>query len=203
MPFTLRPAMQLVPALEVLHRARTDEIVISSMGTAREWPKISRHPLDFHFVPSAMGGAVPLGLGLALAQPQREVIVLSGDGSLLMSLGSLATVIAADATNLTLIVVDNACYEVTGGQQTAGSIAGVDYAAVATACGWRNVAEYGDLDAWSGDVESMLKSRGPRFVVLRVQRVADYKLDIPGPLQPRVARFRAALAEYAAHAEPS
>jgi phosphonopyruvate decarboxylase len=201
MPHLSRQAMPLVSALEVLRDARTDEIVITSMGAAREWPRISQHPLDFHFVPSAMGGAVPLGLGLALAQPKREVIVLSGDGSLLMSLGSLATVIAADATNMTVILIDNACYEVTGGQQTAGTIAGVDYAAVATACGWRNVAEYDDLEAWREDVSAMLGARGPRFIVLRVRRVADYKLEIPGPMPRRVADFRAALAEYAAHAE--
>lgn len=203
MAHVAQQAMPLVPALQVLHRARTDEIVISSMGTAREWPRLSRHPLDFHYVPSTMGGAVPLGLGLALAQPQREVIVLSGDGSLLMSLGSLATVIAAGATNLTVIVFDNACYEVTGGQQTVGGIAGVDYAAVAAACGWRNVTQYDELAAWAADVRSMLDSRGPRLVVLRVERVADYKLEIPGPMAPRVAEFRAALAEYAAHAVPS
>jgi thiamine pyrophosphate-dependent acetolactate synthase large subunit-like protein len=198
-----RQAMSLVGALEVLHGARTDEVVITSMGTAREWPRMSQHPLDFHFVPSAMGGAIPLGLGLALAQPRREVIVLTGDGSLLMSLGALATVVAADATNLTVILVDNACYEVTGGQRTAGAIAGVDYAAVATACGWRNVAEYDDLENWREGAAATLASRGPRFIVLRVRRVADYKLEIPSPIAQRVADFRAALAEYAAHAESS
>jgi thiamine pyrophosphate-dependent acetolactate synthase large subunit-like protein len=202
MAYAAQQAMPLVGALEVLRDARTDEIVISSMGTAREWPRLSQHPLDFHFVPSTMGGAVPLGLGLALAQPQREVIVLSGDGSLLMSLGSLATVIAAGATNLTVIVFDNACYEVTGGQQTVGGIAGVDYAAVATACGWRNVSFYDELPEWAADVRSTLDSRGPRLVILRVERVADYRLESPGPMAPRVAEFRAALAEYAAHAEP-
>ena len=59
-------------------RRAAEEVVVSSMATARLWPRLSQHPLDFHYNPSTMGGAVPLGLGLALAQPRREITILSG-----------------------------------------------------------------------------------------------------------------------------
>ena len=76
------PRMPLVAALEVLVSLRQDRIVVTTMGAAREWPKLSRHPLDFHYIPSAMGEAPALGLGLALAKPTREVLVLNGDGAI-------------------------------------------------------------------------------------------------------------------------
>src|SRR2546423_7588499 len=112
----------LVSALEVLLRLRTDQVVVTTMGSAREWPRLSNHPLDFHYIPSAMGQAPSIGLGLALSQPAREVIVFTGDGSLLMNLGCLATLAASGAKNLTLVALDNGVYEVTGGPQNAGPI---------------------------------------------------------------------------------
>ena len=110
--------MPLVATLEVIRRLRTDQIVVTTMGAAREWPKLSQHPLDFHYVPSSMGQAPPLGLGLALAKPQREVLVLNGDGGMLMNLGCLVTIVASGARNITVIVIENGIFEVTGGQQT-------------------------------------------------------------------------------------
>src|SRR5882757_1221049 len=110
--------MPFVEALKVLVPLRQDQIVVTTMGAAREWPKLSRHALDLHYLPSSMGQAPALGLGLALAQPAREVWVLNGDGAMLMNLGCLVTIVASRAENITLIVFDNGIYEVTGGQQT-------------------------------------------------------------------------------------
>lgn len=87
----------------------------------------------------AMGGAAMIGLGLALAQPQRRVLVLTGDGEMLMGLGSLATIAAASPTNLAIAVLDNARYGETGGQQS-HTARGADLAAVAAGCGWRVTA---------------------------------------------------------------
>src|SRR5688572_9667396 len=95
-----RSAMSCENALQVLADSRRDhEIVISNQMSARLWPHLSHHPLDLNYLSSTMGGAVPLGLGLALSRPDCEVIVLSGDGSLLMNLGCLATATASGATN--------------------------------------------------------------------------------------------------------
>lgn len=188
------PAMPLVAALEVLRDVRTDQIVISSMGTAREWPKLSRHPLDFHYVPSTMGGAVPLGLGLAMANPRREVIALTGDGSLLMNLGCLATVAASGVENLSIVVFDNRVYEVTGVQHTVAGLTAVDFAGVGRDCGLRSVRSFASLDAWRSGVRNALAMPGPRVVVLHVEPVrVGYQLTAPQPIREQVERFRVAL----------
>lgn len=186
-------AMPLVPALEVLRGLRTDQIVVTTMGAAREWPKFSSHPLDFHYIPSAMGHAPMIGLGLALGQPDREVIAFNGDGCMLMSLGCLVTIKASGATNLTVIVLENGVYEVTGGQQTAGARASVDLVGVAAAAAFPTAVRYNDLAAWKAEAADVLGRPGPRFVSLTVERVADYVLEVPGPIRERIAKFRAAL----------
>jgi sulfopyruvate decarboxylase subunit beta len=185
--------MPLVPALEVLRGCRRDQIVVTTMGAAREWPRLSHHSLDFHYIPSAMGHAPMLALGLALAQPAREVIALNGDGCMLMSLGCLVTIVASGAKNLTLIVLENGVYEVTGGQTTAAAQAQIDFAGMARAAGFRSVTAFDHLDRWRAGVESSLSAPGPRFVLLKVARVADYELMSPGPMADRIASFRAAL----------
>jgi thiamine pyrophosphate-dependent acetolactate synthase large subunit-like protein len=186
--------MPLVGALEVVLRLRTDQIVVTTMGSAREWPRLSNHPLDFHYIPSAMGQASSIGLGLALAQPEREVIVFTGDGSLLMNLGCLTTLAASRAKNLTLIVLDNGVYEVTGGQKTAGQIARVDFAGFATAAGIESVATFDDQIDWQNAAATVLKMPGPRFVSLIVEPIrGDYFLNVPGPIRPRIERLREAL----------
>jgi sulfopyruvate decarboxylase subunit beta len=191
--------MPMVPALEVLAALRQDEIVVTTMGAAREWPKLSGHPLDFHYLPSAMGQAPALGLGLALAKPARQVWVLNGDGAMLMNLGALVTIVGSGAQNITLVVLDNGIYEVTGGQQTpadrAGPTRAVDFAGLARAAGFSSVKSFDNLAAWQREAAGVLRLAGPRFVVLAVAPVGSaYHLESPGPLAERIARFRAALA---------
>ncbi len=189
-----RRQMPLVAALQVVHRLRTDQIVVTTMGTAREWPRISQHPLDLHYIPSSMSQSPTLALGLAIAQPQRNVIVFTGDGSLLMNLGCLVTIVASGAKNLTLIVIDNGVYEVTGGQRTAGAVAGVDFAGMARAAGFPSVERFDDLDEWQGKAVAMLEKPGPRCIVLATEPVrGDYFLNVPGPIGPRLERLREAL----------
>ncbi len=79
-------SIDLIAALTALHENRSEEIVVTAMGTAREWMTLEPHPLDFVLVPSSMGQAPSFGLGLALAQPDRQVVVCNGDGSMLMNL---------------------------------------------------------------------------------------------------------------------
>jgi sulfopyruvate decarboxylase subunit beta len=170
------------------------------MGSAREWPKLTSHALDFHYLPSAMGQAPILGLGLALAQPSREVIVFNGDGCMLMNLGCLVTIAAGGATNLTLILLENGIYEVTGGQSTAAGAldaktCGVDFAAVARASGIASTFDFDDLDRWRQEAADVLHSPGPRFICLHVAPVgADYQLPVMQPITERIAAFREAIA---------
>src|SRR5438093_12571506 len=114
------PLMSQRQALEVLTKYRGERIVVTTMSATGMWPQLSDSPLDFAYIPSAMGQAPALGLGLALAQPERGVIVVNGDGCMLMNLGCLVT-IAHHPANLYLLIIDNGHYEVTGGQPTAGA----------------------------------------------------------------------------------
>ncbi|HVC93359.1 MAG TPA: thiamine pyrophosphate-dependent enzyme [Pirellulales bacterium] len=186
--------MPLLPALQVLADWRTDEIVVTTMGSAREWPKLSRHPLDFQYIPSAMGHAPALALGLALAQPDRRVLAFNGDGCTLMSLGSLVTIAASGATNLSLVMLDNGIYEVTGGQATAASGVPTDFAALARAAGIRSVAAFNELSEWQRQAAAVLAMPGPRFVSLAVEPVVlGYQLPTPVPMAEQIARLREAL----------
>lgn len=173
---------------------QSNQVVITNQGSAREWPKQSMHPLDFHYIPSAMGAAIPLGLGIAIAQPQREVVVLSGDGSLLMNLGCLVTVVASEVTNLSIVLFDNGVYEVTGGQKTAASLCHTDFAGLARAAGFPNVTHSWDAEDWNSRAADIFLKPGPRFAWLEVEPVSEgYLLDPPCPIVEQLERLQSAL----------
>lgn len=177
--------MQQMDALRALHAARRpDDVIITSMGAARDWMVLGAGPLDLPLVPSSMGTAPAIGLGIALAQPQRRVIVVNGDGAMLMNLGSLVTITAAAPTNLVLILADNGVYEVTGAQPTPGSAdaradgTSVDFLGMARAAGFRSLHHWSHAAAWARHLEHVLGAQGPTFVLLDVARV-------PGAVGPR------------------
>jgi thiamine pyrophosphate-dependent acetolactate synthase large subunit-like protein len=177
--------MSQMEALRALHGARrADDVVITSMGAARDWMVLGAGPLDLPLVPSSMGTAPAIGLGIALAQPERRVIVVNGDGAMLMNLGSLVTITAAAPANLTLILADNGVYEVTGAQPTPGSPGAradgtsVDFMGMARAAGFRSVHHWSDAAMWTRHIEHILDAKGPTFVLLDVARV-------PGAVGPR------------------
>jgi phosphonopyruvate decarboxylase len=196
------PRIPLVSALETLRGVRRDdEVVITTMGSAREWMTLGApHPLDLILVPSAMGHGTSIGLGVALAQPSKRVIVCSGDGSLLMNLGSLASIVAAGAPNLVVMVFDNGVYEVTGQQPTAGAAAGraggraADFCGIARACGFDSVFQFRDAQAWASAARQALDAKGPTFISLDVEPVAGGTAPhSPGPTAARAERFMASL----------
>lgn len=190
--------MTLVSYLEPLRQQRTDDqVVIATMGAAREWMRLGTHPLDFIYAPSAMGQAPTLGLGLALAQPHRQVIVLNGDGCLLMNLGCLVTISACDVPNLILVTVDNGVYEVTGGQATAahgearGRRQAVDYAAMARGAGWKSVFHFGSARDWETGLDHVLQTPGPTCVVWKVAFDPTGTVPrSPAPAPGRAREFR-------------
>jgi sulfopyruvate decarboxylase subunit beta len=151
--------------LEPLARLRTDEVVVATMSVVRPWAQVSDSDLDFASADSAMGHAADLALGIALAQPARTVVCLNGDGSMLMSLGTLVTIIASGATNLILFVLDNGTYEITGNQPTPGV---VDFVAMAQAAGFRRAYRFDDADAYQAALPTLLRGDGPVFACLRV-----------------------------------
>ena len=182
-------------ALQVLVDLRhASDVVVTNQASARLWPTLSDHGLDLNYNPSTMGGAIPLALGLALAQPQREVTVLTGEGSLLMSLGSLVTVVASGATNLSVVVLDNGMYEVTGGQATPATHAAVDFAVLAQSAGFPVVGHYADLARWQAGAAAARSSPGPRLLWLHVGPTDPMILRTRSPaIKPRIARLRDAL----------
>jgi phosphonopyruvate decarboxylase len=192
--------MTLIDALQVLYAVRRDEVVITTMGNAREWQKLGKHPLDFVFVPSSMGQATSLGLGMALAQPNRKVVVCNGDGSMLMNLGSLVTISAQGPPNLMVIVFDNGVYEVTGAQPTAAAptlrpnSAQVDFAALARSSGFARVHAFDAVEPWRKAAEEIVRGPGPTFVHLRVEPMPDAGLPpVPGPAPDRARALQTEL----------
>ena len=154
--------------LEPLAHRRTDQIVVSTMSLVRAWGRLSKHELDFAFADSAMGHAQSLALGIALAQPQRSVICLNGDGSMLMSLGSLVTIAQSRARNLIVFVAQNNTYEVTGNQATPGAGA-VEFHQVAHACGFPETFHFSDARDYENNLDRVLHLQGPVLVSVRLE----------------------------------
>lgn len=145
------------------------EIIVGGIGNANfDLAEASRRPEDFYMLGS-MGLAVPIGLGLALAQPKRRVFVLEGDGSMLMSMGCLATVAMVAPANLTVIVWDNGLYQITG-NQPAATAETVDLVAVARGTGFPHCAWARDEDGFEQLVEQALRDAGPHFIGARVDK---------------------------------
>lgn len=179
-------------ALDGVRRHRRDgDIVVTTMASAKVWMQQPLAPLDFVFVPSCMGHATSLGLGLALAQPQRRVIVCNGDGSMLMNLGSLVTIAAAHPANLCVLVMDNGVYEITGAQPLPRR---ADIAAIARASGIQNVHEVTTIDEWQDMSHAILHGPGPVLAVLGIGAVPDRGGPrSPGPARERARAFSEAL----------
>jgi sulfopyruvate decarboxylase subunit beta len=197
----MTPRMQLGESLKVFasHR-RDDHIVLSTMGAAREWMKLGTHPLDFVYAPSAMGEAPALGLGLSLSRPEKKVIVLNGDGCLLMNLGCLITITAEAPPNFLLVIFDNSVYEVTGQQWTAAASVvrhgdyPINFCQIALGCGFKAVYEFDRIDAWRNRAAEVLAARGPVFVLLKVAPVPGGEVQkSPAPPAERARAFAAAL----------
>ena len=184
--------MMLREALEILAVHRGQRIVITTMSPIAPWHELSDTPLDFAYIPSAMGQAPALGLGLALAQPERGVIVVNGDGCMLMNLGCLVT-LAHHPANIYLIIIDNSQYEVTGGQSTAGA-GHADFAGLACAAGIRRVYSYDKIEAWRKGAAEALLGDGPVAIWLKVEPKKGQKTPAPPrPLKEQIERLKRVL----------
>ncbi len=156
---------------------RGDLLVIAGLG-APAWDATDAgdHPLTFPLW-GAMGGAAAIGLGLALAQPDRRVLVLTGDGELLMGMGSLATIGVQHPRNLALVVLDNERYGETG-MQPSHTAFGVDLAAAAKACCFASSAKITTMDQVAAFREAIHRSDGPLFAQIKID-AAKLPLVLP------------------------
>lgn len=161
--------------LQLIANQRTDEVVVTTMGTTVPWGEISTHSLDYASVGSAMGHAADFALGIALAKPDKKVIVLNGDGSMLMCLGTLATITALNAPppNYLLFVCDNGTYEVTGNQPVPAGNAGFSWTTIAKGAGFERVYEFDNSDALENELPKIWYETGPIFVSLKIAQADE------------------------------
>lgn len=160
---------------EKLAELRGDAVVVATYTSAFEWIAIASSPLNFVSV-GAMGQASSHGLGLALGLPDHKVMVLDGDGSLLMNLSSLVTVAEAAPKNLVHFVVENGCYEANGSHPIPGR-GRVDFAGLARAAGYAEVFAFEGLNQFAAELPTVLSLAGPVFVTLKVEAAAQPTLD--------------------------
>ena len=152
---------------DVLHAIaaqRGDAIVVPTMTTAPAWRTIAPGDLSVTCV-GFMGGASSLGLGLALARPDRRVLVLDGDGSLLMQLGSLATVAGAAPRNLVHFLFKNGVYHTSGAQVIQGGLS-VDFVMMAKGAGYRSAFAIDQLEDLKRRLPEILTAECPLLVEL-------------------------------------
>jgi sulfopyruvate decarboxylase subunit beta len=168
----------------------TDELVVVCNGfPSRETYALRDRPENFYMIGS-MGVAPAIGLGVALAQPTRKVVVFDGDGNVLMGMGTLATIGAVKPKNLIHIVFDNEVYGSTGNQPTISQVVRLDQ--VAKSVGYRNVERVREFDDFVYEARSMLKQEGPSFLLVKVSELAEDvgKITIEPPAMTE--RFRKA-----------
>lgn len=171
---------------------RGDTLVVTGLGSPTyDCAAAGDNPLNFYLW-GAMGSAVTVGLGLALAQPQRRVLVITGDGEMLMGLGALATTAAKKPENFAVAVIDNEHYAETGMQRT-HTHDGIDLAGVARACGFREATTVRRMDELNDAVAVLHKAKGPVFVDIKVSAARDPLVLPPWDGTFLKTRFRQAL----------
>ena len=177
---------------ELLKDRHPDLLVVAGLGsTAWDLADCSDSSLDFPLW-GAMGGAAMIGLGLALAQPEKTVVVFTGDGEQLMGLGSLATIAVQQPKNLSIVVMDNELYGETGRQKT-HTAHGVKLEQVALACGFPRTILVQEMSGVPSLREALYSRQGPLLAVIKIALTPD-----PMTLPPRDGpylknRFRKAL----------
>ena len=139
-----------------------DEIVVCNIGfPSRELYEIDDRNKNFYMIGS-MGLASSIGLGLALSKPNEDIVVIDGDGSLLMNMGSLVTIFATNPSNLTWIVIDNGAYGSTGNQDTYAQL--IDLVDIAKSVGFKNSYDFKDID-----LKEIINSNDASFIVYNTE----------------------------------
>ena len=178
--------------VEALLMDRGGLLVVAGLG-APAWDVAAMGDSDLDFpLWGAMGGAVMIGLGLALAQPERRVLVITGDGEMLMGIGSLATVAVCAPINLAIIVLDNESYGETGMQPT-HTASGADLTAMAQAAGFPVSALVRDEETLAPAVNLARDARGPVFITIKIRAESPPLVLPPRDGEILKQRFRAAL----------
>jgi sulfopyruvate decarboxylase subunit beta len=183
-------AMKPEDILKIIAAGRGDAICVPTMTTSPAWRELASDDLSVGCV-GFMGGASSLGLGLALARPERRVIVFDGDGSLLMQLGSLATIAGARPRNLVHLLFKNGVYHTSGSQEIPGGLT-VDFVTMARGAGYRTALAISELDDFKRRLPQLLEDEGPIFVELHTTLAEQTPMTARGgvPFPDQVDRLR-------------
>ena len=168
------------------------EAVVGGIGNSNWdlWAADQSRPENFYMLGS-MGLAVPIAMGVALAQPSRRVFALEGDGSLLMQLGCLSTLAAQGVKNLAVIIWDNGIYQITGGQGTPAAVARTDMVAIARASGIANAAWAADEAEFDALVTRALTTDGPHVIGVKIDNEPGRSQTDRDPIRFRESFMRA------------
>jgi sulfopyruvate decarboxylase subunit beta len=178
----------------IARHVRDDDIVLPVYSTAFDWLDIRPHPLNY-LSHGAMGLASSHALGLALGRPDKRVIVLDGDGSMLMNIGTLVSIAEAAPANLYHFVLENGTYEANGGHPIPGR-GKISFAGLARSAGHANVNEFADLQVFEQRIGSILAEGGPAFACLKIEPGGPQARDYSRLHGPHVRQaFRDALAK--------
>lgn len=171
-------------AVAKLLAARNGALIVTGLGSPSYDVHAAGDNADIYYLWGAMGGAALTGLGLAQAQPGKRVMVITGDGEMLMAFGAMATIAVAKPTNLDIIVLDNQHFGETGMQDSHTGL-GIALDRIAAAAGFAETAELTTLDEVDALTERLAQpSAGPRFFVLKIEAK-----NLPRSLPPRDAVF--------------
>ena len=181
-------------AVRIIDSKRDDAVIIPTMNAGNVrfgLPSVTTNqPLDLP-ISGAMGKASNVGLGVALARPERKVMVLDGDGSLLMNLGALVTAATKQPKNFYHFLFNNGVYAVTGGQPIPGSDGVSNWEEIARGAGYAAVFSYDNLEDFTTGIDEVLAAEGPVFVHLAVEPEIENT-----PVQFRVRASRTAQQAY-------
>lgn len=175
-------------AVRIMQREAGDAVVCLNYVSNRLWGSFSQDRRMEIPVGASMGKASSVGLGIALARPDHKVLVVDGDGALLMNLGSLVTIANMAPRNLYYVVLHDNVYYTTGGQPIPGAHL-VDFATIAKGAGFPNAYTFEDVERFAGEFRTIFHQPGPTFIALKVYNPEP----MPRPAVPR--RFGVAIRE--------
>jgi len=158
--------MHTADMLKIFAQHRGDAIVISGRG-GKHWMAISDTVFDLPLGDPAMGGHAGFGLGLALARPDKRVVLFDSEGDILMSLGQLPTIADQAPANFYHFILDNEVYATTGGQPVPNA-KNVDYAMMARGAGYPRAMNIAEIEQFAAELPGILSAPGPVFVSLKV-----------------------------------
>jgi sulfopyruvate decarboxylase subunit beta len=167
---------------KILARHIKDEAVVATYSSAVDWVAAAPRTLNYTSI-GAMGLDSSHGLGLALGRPDKRVVVLQGDGSLLMNLGCLVTIGAAAPKNLVHFVAHNETYEANGGHPIPNRK--VDFASMAKSAGYAATYDFSDLRMFEQQIGHVLEQQGPVFATLHVEPTKPLQYDYPSLYDPK------------------